>query len=78
MDDLRRYGPRFKSPSAFVVGGAVTVNSIERECKCGHFDEPTLGGFCRSDDCRHDRFVKALLEGKAVKLKNGTIVWNVE
>lgn len=43
---------------------------------CGHYDtELDAGGFCRDDDCRHERLVKALKEGRAMKVGD-TIVWN--
>lgn len=71
-------GPRaFRSSPAFVLAGAVESEAVEHECKCGHYDTPDRFGFCRDEDCRKDRLVKALLEGKAQRLKDGTIIWDV-
>lgn len=48
-------------------------------CKCGHWDaEPDANGYCRDRDCRADRLVKALQAGKAFRLKDGTLVWQIE
>ena len=44
--------------------------------RCGHYDtELDSGGFCRDQDCRHDRLVQALKDGRARKVEDGTIVW---
>jgi len=44
--------------------------------KCGHYDvELTADGYCRDEDCRRDRLIKALHSGEAMRLPNGTILW---
>jgi hypothetical protein len=43
---------------------------------CGHWDnELDHAGYCRDDDCKRDRLIQALKDGKAHKLPNGLIVW---
>ena len=72
-------GPRaFRSSPAFILNNAVDEEAIEKVCKCGHYDTPTAMGYCQDEDCRRERLIKALHEGKAQKLKDGTIVWDVE
>jgi hypothetical protein len=42
---------------------------------CGQYDIELDGnGLCRSDDCKHDRIVQALLKGEARMLPNGVLV----
>ena len=66
--------PKFKSPSSFVL-----VNTQERDGKCGHYGELDKNSYCMDDDCRRDRLVKALIDGKARMLSDGyTLVWDVE
>lgn len=44
--------------------------------KCGHWDsELDRFGYCRDEDCKRDRFIKALHDGEAMKLPNGTLLW---
>ena len=44
--------------------------------KCGHWDWETDNfGFCRDEECRRERFIKALHTGEAMMLPNGFIVW---
>jgi hypothetical protein len=44
--------------------------------RCGHYDtELDSGGFCRDQDCRRDRLIQALKDGRARKLEDGTIIW---
>jgi len=43
---------------------------------CGHYDtEMDRFGYCRDEDCKRERFIKALHTGEAMKLPNGTIIW---
>lgn len=45
-------------------------------CACGHWDlEIDRMGYCRDENCRYERLVKAFYSGEAAKLKDGTIVW---
>ena len=45
-------------------------------CKCNHYDlESDKFGYCRDEDCRYTRMVRAFYSGEAIKLKDGTIVW---
>jgi len=45
-------------------------------CLCNHYDfEMDKFGFCRDEDCRYNRLIKAFYDGEAVMLKDGTIVW---
>jgi len=67
----------FRSSKAFIVGGAVTVGSLEQDCRCGHFDTPDKFGYCRTDDCRRDRLILALLAGHAKKLPDGSLIWDI-
>ena len=46
------------------------------DCLCGHWDlETDKFGYCRSEDCRYERLVKAFYNGEAMKLKDGSILW---
>ena len=43
---------------------------------CGHYDvELDEFGYCRDEDCKWERFMKALQTGEAMKTKEGLIVW---
>jgi hypothetical protein len=43
---------------------------------CGHYDvELDALGYCRDEECRRDRFLKALYDGEAMKMSDGTIIW---
>jgi len=65
---VRGTGDVFKGPDG--------VEGKDEVGKCGHWDsEYDSSGYCRDEDCRHARFVQALLTGKARKLPNGLIVW---
>ncbi len=63
----------FRASRAFVI-----INSGEREGKCGHWGELDRFGYCLDDGCRAERLIKDLQAGRARKLADGTLVWNVE
>jgi hypothetical protein len=43
---------------------------------CGHYDtELDDFGYCRDEDCKRDRLIKALYDGEAMKTKDGDIIW---
>jgi len=45
-------------------------------CRCGHYDfEESFGGYCRDEECRRERFIKALYDGEAMMMPNGDIIW---
>lgn len=44
--------------------------------KCGHYDvELTKDGYCRDEECRRNRLIRALHDGEAMRLEDGTILW---
>lgn len=44
--------------------------------KCGHWDaEYDTYGYCRDEACKKDRLSKALANGKAFRLTDGTVFW---
>ncbi|KKL04516.1 hypothetical protein LCGC14_2615260 [marine sediment metagenome] len=44
--------------------------------KCKQYDvELDMNGYCRDENCRRERLVKALQEGEAMKTSEGVIVW---
>lgn len=51
--------------------------SLGGECpNCGLYEqELAKDGFCRRAECNHDRIVKALINGEARMLPNGTFIW---
>jgi hypothetical protein len=43
---------------------------------CGQYEqELAKDGYCRDEDCHHDRIVKAIKKGEARMLPNGTFLW---
>ena len=42
---------------------------------CGQYDIYLEGEFCRDDDCKRDRLIKALHTGEAMMMKDGTLLW---
>ena len=66
-------GPWQEGVSKHTLNADGTVGVI---CKCSHWDlESDRMGYCRDENCRYERLVKAFYNGEAVKLKNGTILW---
>ena len=63
----------FRASRAFVL-----TNTGEREGRCGHYGDLDRFGYCLDEDCRHKRLVHALMIGKARKLPNGVLLWDVE
>lgn len=64
--------PQFKSPRSFLI-----FNSGEREGKCGHWGEVDRFGYCLDEVCRSKRLERDLIAGRAKKLRDGTLIWNV-
>ena len=54
-----------------------TVESLGGDCpNCGLYEqELSQDGYCRREECRHDRIVQALIKGEARMLKDGTFIW---
>ncbi len=51
----------------------------ETHGRCGHWDTAyDQFGYCRDRLCRGDRLLKAYRDGKAFKLPDGSVVWQVE
>ncbi|MFA5024118.1 MAG: hypothetical protein WC523_04140 [Patescibacteria group bacterium] len=51
--------------------GTIGVN-----CLCGHWDyEDDKFGYCNDEECRRERFIKALYDGEAMMMPNGDIIW---
>jgi hypothetical protein len=47
--------------------------------RCGHWDsELDRYGFCRDSQCRHDRVIKAVQNGKARMTTEFGLVWIVD
>ena len=43
---------------------------------CDQYDvELDAFGYCRDEECRRNRFIKALRDGEAMKLPNGDLLW---
>lgn len=43
---------------------------------CGHYDvELDKFNYCRDEDCKRERLIKALHTGEAMKTPDGTILW---
>lgn len=68
-----RLGIKSKSAGPWDEGKPERAHGVG---KCGHYDvELTADGYCRDENCRRERFIKALHDGEAMKLPNGTIIW---
>lgn len=43
---------------------------------CGHYDvELDENGYCRDEDCKFQRLLKALQSGEAMKTEDGLLIW---
>ena len=72
--ETRRLGVKAKSAGPWGEGKPEANDGVCISCKT--YDvELTEGGYCRDDDCKRDRLIKALYAGEAMKLPNGTILW---
>ena len=66
----------FKSKSTGPWGDGDVKDSADGVGLCGHYDvELDSHGYCRDENCKHERLVKALYNGEAMMTKNGTLVW---
>lgn len=74
MEMTKKDGPRFKSPASFNIAQSTLLG----DAKCGHWGELDKFGFCLDEDCRHNRKVRALINGTAKMLPTGQFVWKVE
>lgn len=75
MQGLKRESRRmgFRPHSVWSMANSQTDESKCREC--GQYTEVDCFGFCLDDDCRRIRFIRALHNGEATRLTDGTILW---
>ena len=76
----RRLGIKGKSAGPWGEGKPEAKDGVCPACK--QYDvELDKNGYCRDNDCKHDRLVKALIAGEAMKLPptpeepDGRIIW---
>lgn len=75
MDDLKRSSRRM----GHLQSRAWETVGVEPAGKCGHWDTSyDKHGYCRDQECRRARLIKALHTGQAFRLKDGTLMWLVE
>jgi hypothetical protein len=73
--ESRRMGHKTKSAGPWDEG-AIDSKYKDGVGKCGHYDvELDRFGYCRDEECRRERLVKALHSGEAMRLPNGTLLW---
>jgi len=71
--ETKRMGFKQKSAGPWDEGKPEREHGIG---KCGHWDsELDAHGYCRDEDCRRERLIKALHNGEAMKAPTGVIIW---
>lgn len=83
MDDLRKHTQahmRLKAGGSSIIAPSDGVEGIgESVGRCGHWDaEYDQHGYCRDQECRRDRLIKALETGDAFRTPDGTLMWYVK
>ena len=71
--EARRMGFKNKSAGPWDEGKAEKEHGVG---KCGHWDSQLDDmGYCRDEDCRRERLIKALHNGEAMMTSTGVLLW---
>ena len=71
--ESRRIGFKQKSAGPWGEGKPEAPDGVG---KCGHYDvELDKNGYCRDEECRRDRVIRALHDGEAMMSPSGTLIW---